>query len=286
LGARLAIAEGDYDGARERLETIREDVRGNVGAEQAVTNQLWRLAWLQGRLLDAEQYADEVLSQATEMDLGAEYLEIAATIAQMRASVGRGPEDIAEPIDRALDSYPLNSLDLLDRPYLQLASRLARAGRVSDARALLGDFEQEVPGEYQPMWEGWRHAARGQLARAEAQLDVAAEEFRATDTRGCVGCAMTNLAEVQVQQGDPVAAIATYEAYLATPSWVGLQRDAQGLARTYEHLGQLHDAAGDLESAAKYYALFVELWADADPELQPRVQAAQARLEEILRERG
>jgi hypothetical protein len=30
----------------------------------------------------------------------------------------------------------------------------------------------------------------------------------------------------------------------------------------------------------------VDLWSGADPELQPRVQAAQARLEEIVRERG
>jgi hypothetical protein len=35
-----------------------------------------------------------------------------------------------------------------------------------------------------------------------------------------------------------------------------------------------------------YYARFVELWDDADDELQPRVQAAQARLDEILRQRG
>jgi hypothetical protein len=30
----------------------------------------------------------------------------------------------------------------------------------------------------------------------------------------------------------------------------------------------------------------VELWAEADDELQPRVRAAQARLDAILRERG
>ena len=51
-------------------------------------------------------------------------------------------------------------------------------------------------------------------------------------------------------------------------------------------LGQLHDEQGDLETAAVHYARFVELWAEADPELQPRVRAAQARLEEIVRERG
>ena len=53
-----------------------------------------------------------------------------------------------------------------------------------------------------------------------------------------------------------------------------------------ERLGQLYDEQGDLESASKYYAMFVELWAEADQDLQRRVQAAQARLEEIVAERG
>ncbi len=54
----------------------------------------------------------------------------------------------------------------------------------------------------------------------------------------------------------------------------------------FERLGQLYDEQGDLENAALYYARFVELWADADAELQPRVGVARARLEEIIRERG
>jgi tetratricopeptide (TPR) repeat protein len=282
----LAMAEGDYGTARAQTQALREQVRGNLGAEQAVTIQLWRIAWLQGRLEEAERYGAEVLDLADEMELGAEYLESAATIARMRASVGRPAAEIVAPIDRALASYPLDALDPLDRPYLQLASLLAGAGRVEDARTLLESFERDVPVQYQPMWEAWHHAARGRLAEAEGRLGVAADEYRATDTRGCVACAMTDLAALQARQGDAQAAIATYEEYLATPSWLKLPSDAEGLARTYEHLGQLYDEAGDQESAAKYYALFVELWQEADLELQPRVQAAQARLEEIVRERG
>jgi hypothetical protein len=54
----------------------------------------------------------------------------------------------------------------------------------------------------------------------------------------------------------------------------------------FERLGQLYDGLGDMENAALYYARFVELWADADAELQPRVTVARTRLEEIIRERG
>ncbi len=49
---------------------------------------------------------------------------------------------------------------------------------------------------------------------------------------------------------------------------------------------ELYDEQGDLANSSKYYLMFVELWAGADEELQPRVHAAQARLEEILMERG
>ena len=48
----------------------------------------------------------------------------------------------------------------------------------------------------------------------------------------------------------------------------------------------IHDEAGDREKAVEYYARFVELRADADPELQPRAWAAQRQIDEIFAETG
>ncbi len=62
--------------------------------------------------------------------------------------------------------------------------------------------------------------------------------------------------------------------------------DRFALGPALERLAQLYDERGDPDSAANYYARFVELWSEADPDLQPRVQAAQARLEQIVTERG
>ena len=63
--------------------------------------------------------------------------------------------------------------------------------------------------------------------------------------------------------------------------------DQAGLAYSVQRAGTLaDDSLGDTDKAALYYAQFVELWADADAELQPQVEAARSRLEEILRERG
>ena len=86
--------------------------------------------------------------------------------------------------------------------------------------------------------------------------------------------------------GPADSAIARYEQYLGTPGNFNLWQDARTRAPAHESLGRLYDEQGDLENAALHYAQFVELWEDADPELQPRVEAARARMQEIVRERG
>lgn len=51
-------------------------------------------------------------------------------------------------------------------------------------------------------------------------------------------------------------------------------------------LARLRDEAGDLDEAAALYARLINFWQDADPELQPYVEEARDRLQEIVQERG
>jgi TolB-like protein len=60
-------------------------------------------------------------------------------------------------------------------------------------------------------------------------------------------------------------------------------RDLPYLAPSHLRRARIHDDAGDAAAAAWHYRRFVELWADADAELQPAVTQAQARLAELLR---
>ena len=80
---------------------------------------------------------------------------------------------------------------------------------------------------------------------------------------------------------------------LAYEEWIGRRQllfreiaDSRLLPQALERLGQLYDAKGDPDNAALYYAQFVELWENADPELQPRVTVARERLQEIIRAKG
>jgi tetratricopeptide (TPR) repeat protein len=83
----------------------------------------------------------------------------------------------------------------------------------------------------------------------------------------------------------PDSAIAVFERYLSTRYYYRAATDAMFLAGTYKRLGELYEAKGDKDKAAFYYARFVDLWKDADAELQPRVSEVRKRLA-VLGKRG
>lgn len=53
------------------------------------------------------------------------------------------------------------------------------------------------------------------------------------------------------------------------------------LAPSHLHRGEVHERLGQRREAASHYARFIDLWSDADPELQPPVAAARARLKQL-----
>ncbi len=55
------------------------------------------------------------------------------------------------------------------------------------------------------------------------------------------------------------------------------------LAVSYLRRAEVYDGLGQPEDARSHYARFIELWKDADPELQPEVAAARQRLEELAK---
>jgi hypothetical protein len=56
------------------------------------------------------------------------------------------------------------------------------------------------------------------------------------------------------------------------------------LAPTYRRLGELYEERGDAARAKAYYGRLVDLWKDADPELQPVVRDVRARLARLSAE--
>jgi tetratricopeptide (TPR) repeat protein len=128
------------------------------------------------------------------------------------------------------------------------------------------------------------------IALAEGRPEEAARLYRESDIGYCILCALPGLAAALEAMGDRAAAIDAWRKYVDTPWFWRMfgNQYQQGprLGPALETVARLYDEAGDAEKSAVYYARFLDLWADADPELQPRVETARARLEEIVRERG
>ena len=76
----------------------------------------------------------------------------------------------------------------------------------------------------------------------------------------------------------PDSALVTYEKYFDVLDPFRPQVDQFALAPAHKRAGELYEAKGDVANAVKHYREFVELWKNADQELQPRVSAARAKL--------
>jgi tetratricopeptide (TPR) repeat protein len=127
-----------------------------------------------------------------------------------------------------------------------------------------------------------------QLAYAEARyIDAAAalneadrHNLPATDILGT----MRFLVHDRLRQPDSAIAIGEAFITLALPN--RLDQDALFLAGIRQRLGEMYESKGNIAKALEHYSAFVELWKDADPELQPRVRDVRGRIERLQRQRG
>ena len=82
-------------------------------------------------------------------------------------------------VEAALARYPLDSIPLLDRPYVTLAFVYASAGRPQQAGALPTRYEREVDPTFRHIDGPRRQWTWGQVALAEGRYADAVIEFRA-----------------------------------------------------------------------------------------------------------
>jgi tetratricopeptide (TPR) repeat protein len=159
----------------------------------------------------------------------------------------------------------------------------AALGDAEAAQGMIDAFREAVPDAPEDRWADDQADADGMAAIHAGRFDDAIDHFMELRRLqpGCNTCGFYEIALAHDLAGRADSAVAWYRRDLETP-----RLNAPDRASLFERLGQLYDEQGDLENAALYYARFVELWADADAELQPRVTVSRARLEEIIRERG
>jgi len=275
--------KGDVDGAEKSLDsldraTTSPDVRLMTRFDLAM------MAVMQGRLAEGERRFREASAMAREQGSAGPTITDSIQFVLLDQWFRPNPERSVARLDAALAAFPLASLPEQDRPYTDLAVAYARAGRPDRARDVLAELRQLRDTALVRATQPAVHAALGEIALADGRPREAITEFRAGD-RLPDGPAyedplvvLGQLGRAFDQANEPDSAIAMYEQYLRTEYAGRGGDDFLLLAGTHKRLGELYEAKGDTARAASHYAAFVNLWKNADPELQPAVTEVKRRL--------
>lgn len=233
---------------------------------------------VRGRMEAARAHLGDAVGMADVEGWHADRLGLSRDLAELDLLFLADTAAAIRRMDSALAGPSLRALEPAVRPYFELAAFYARAGRPERSRALLGEWDAEVPAEVRTADDAlMRRAAVALIAGSEGRAGEAVEELGAVRRlMACEACAHPEEARALEAAGQADSAIAVYERFREN---LGGDRRVYAfeLPGVLERLAALHEDAGRHEEARRYYRDFAELWADADPELQPRVRRAREK---------
>jgi tetratricopeptide (TPR) repeat protein/tRNA A-37 threonylcarbamoyl transferase component Bud32 len=276
-----AVTQKDYVTTEELGQALITAELGTVYWEATAYEWMATLDAMRGRMASAKERWQRALNLTAERGLSGQYLFRTARRSMTESLLLEDPARGREVLDDAMRRFALEDLMPLDRPYPQLSMAYAVANDTDRAQMLVEEYEATPGADHSKFTELWKYGARGVAALAEGRLDDAITEFRQFDEGNqCTTCAYPWLARVFDQEGQTDSARVYFERFVETPS-SNVWYDAAHLGYSYLRLGQLYEERGDWEKASHYLRRFMELWADADPDLQPRVEAARQAIERL-----
>jgi tetratricopeptide (TPR) repeat protein len=258
-----------------------------VNAQDGLVN----IALVRGRLREAErQYAQATEARARVRGDTVSQIDVASFHAMvdglLRGDVSRG----LAALDAAQRATAARSVPVARDRSLFLVMAYSRLGSAARAREVLTRYEARLDEPGRRSDAVFLARLRGLIALAEGKADSAITWFRRGDveadglpTVGCSPCTplLVGMAFDRGGHADSARKYLTDFAEMA-----GSDRpfiDRYYLAPTLFRLGELYESAGDTKAATEYYGRFVDLWAHADQELQPRVAEARTRIERLNR---
>ena len=279
----------DYDAA-ERLARAQADSaepRAAVGWQDALVGT----AVLRGRLREAErQFALVNAAKARVRGDTVSAYDIAyfsaAIDGQLRGNTARG----LATLEGVFRNTPAAAIPVARDRSVWLALGFANLGAPARARELMNARIARLDSVGRRQEAVQLARLGGFVALAEGKPDSAIDFFRRGDadpdglpTRNCSACTPL-LVGLAFDRADRADSARKYLTQYAEMSGTGrLFVDRFYLAPALFRLGELNERAGDARSATEYYGRFVDLWQNADPELQPRVAEARKRIDQLNR---
>ena len=276
--SNLASADFFVDSAVAILTQGISEFRGDNRRRGAVHQLLTSAERTRGHIASALQHQDSALSLSQSSDTARNITASVLYRANVLAwDLGR-PAEARRLLESFEVTHPPGNAGPMTYRWIDLAQAFAQAGAPAKAHALLATYERRASAGQKVRVRQPLELARGEIAMAEKRYSDAISAFRSADVEYCTVCALAPLAHAYDRAGNADSAIAVFERYLTTNWWGRTDVDQRWLAWAYKRLGELHEAEGHLGKATIYYERFIDLWKDADPELQPKLAEVRKRL--------
>lgn len=264
----MALHDDRYASAEAGLRRLLASADDRLGPEYN-----WYLVialWQQGRL-------QEALVLAASPLIGRSPLVQAQTL----FLAGRHPEAARRYVDIAGPTAPLRDGHSAKHATWNLthaATAFAASGDTAQLATLAGSIERYGARSLLARDPRLHHYVRGLLARSRNDLETAEREFRSAVSSWNLGYTRINyeLARVLLETGRPSEAVRVLQ-----PAFRGsIEANNLYITRTdlHELLARAWDATGQRDSARAHWRAVVEAWRGADPEFQPRWNAALAAM--------
>jgi len=241
------------------------------------------VAAVQGKIGEGERLIRE--SAKVNEDRGApdQYVDLMMRMAQVQLRL-RGAAAANATANAALAKHPLESIPATDRPYTSVAMTQAMTGHSDEARKLMAEYARVVPAGIVAN-DPDRLAVAGYIAMSDGHWADAVPAFQAARVENqCALCYLFEIAQSYDKLGQSDSARAYLERFISTGGIYRVYIDALYRALTFQRLGELAEARGDKKAAVEYYEKLIDLWKNADPELQPIVKDARARVTRLTSE--
>jgi tetratricopeptide (TPR) repeat protein len=226
-----------------------------------------------------EVLGDEALLRARPSKFN--QLSIGIDTAYYYAAMLERPTEARAALARSFARVPLSQISPEDRPWRNLARLAFRMRDPALAHQALDGYEHDQAAR-EPDVEGGRAFFAAHVALAEQRWDAALPLLREADRRLSIFDKYGTVAMAQAHDlaGHADSAIVYFERFAAVKD-PNMSEDSQWLAGSYKRLGELYEAKGDRDKAIASFEKFVEMWKDAEPELQPRVAEVRERLKKL-----
>lgn len=278
-----AASVGEYTSIAKRLDSILATKPTIDMAGEAMRGR-FNLQLMRGQLSAAERDLEAVLRPLVLKLDPATIFGAEVGIAEARIIILDDSSGARARLVRLEAEIAKSGAAKEDRRTLQRAFVYARSGNVAQARKMLAAEEPLLPRD-----TIWRHMIAGEIALAEGRAGDAVQSFRRvlSAEKFCVICGSGALARAYDAAGQRDSVVTLYERMLASRDpGSRRQEDLFERARALKRLGELYEERGNVAQAIRRYREFMELWKDADPQLQPVVQDVKERVARLEQKRG